>query len=396
MSKKFKILLVFKEKKKVTPLHEFWFDKFKKGNEVIIFFINEFSNKTNKGIVNKINEIILKDKIDIVLFEGDHASIIDYDFVDKVNSGVKKGMFLGDNMEWHQVNMITGSACNFILPEDPISVLKFKEIGYESFFTPVEGNEDLFKDYKLKKDIDVLIFGRLKSDREMYLNMLKKNNINYKFVTPYLDESNTMEKLAKLINRSKITVALTKSNNGSRYFNPLSNFENFFQLKGRVFMTGLCNSLCISETCPSYDLIFPKNLIPTFQNKEELLKLLNNYLQNDNLLKEKTNSFYKETQRYADINYIKEINQFIEKCPKVKQPKPKIPIWYTYLFINQFLRLRFKNNLLLPFLLQSKEILFDRKSNDLRIYLFKIIFLVILFIRYFPLLSIKKISNIIK
>ncbi len=231
MSKKFKILLVFKEKKKVTPLHEFWFDKFKKGNEVIIFFINEFSNKTNKGIVNKINEIILKDKIDIVLFEGDHASIIDYDFVDKVNSGVKKGMFLGDNMEWHQVNMITGSACNFILPEDPISVLKFKEIGYESFFTPVEGNEDLFKDYKLKKDIDVLIFGRLKSDREMYLNMLKKNNINYKFVTPYLDESNTMEKLAKLINRSKITVALTKSNNGSRYFNPLSNFEIFFSLK---------------------------------------------------------------------------------------------------------------------------------------------------------------------
>ncbi len=145
MIKKFNILLVFKEKKKVTPLHEFWFEKFKKGNDVNIFFINEYANKTNFEIIKKINEIISIKNVNLVLFEGDHVSIIDYDFINKIDQNVKKGLFLGDNMEWHQVNMITGSACNFILPEDPISVLKFREVGYESFFTPVEGMRKFLK-----------------------------------------------------------------------------------------------------------------------------------------------------------------------------------------------------------------------------------------------------------
>ena len=205
--------------------------------------------------------------ISVVLFEGDHASLIDYNFIFDVSNKVKKGLFLGDNMEWHQVNLITGSACDFIFPEDPISVLKFREIGYKSFFVPIECNEDIFKDYGQEKDIDVLIFGRLKTDREFYIDKLRESEINFKFVTPYLPESDSMLKLAKLINRSKITLALTKSANGTKYFNPLKNFKNFYQLKGRVFMTGLCKSLCISEYCPSYDLIYRNETIPVFKNK---------------------------------------------------------------------------------------------------------------------------------
>ena len=43
-------------------------------------------------------------------------------------------------------------------------------------------NEDIFKDYGHEKDIDVLIFGRLKTDREFYINKLKESEINFKFV----------------------------------------------------------------------------------------------------------------------------------------------------------------------------------------------------------------------
>ena len=181
-----KIFLIFKEKKRVTPLHEFWFDKFQKKNQVSIFFINEHLEKTNKEIIQNINKIIESKNISVVLFEGDHASLIDYNFIFDVSNKVKKGLFLGDNMEWHQVNLITGSACDFIFPEDPISVLKFREIGYKSFFVPIECNEDIFKDYGQEKDIDVLIFGRLKTDREFYIDKLRESEINFKFVTPYL------------------------------------------------------------------------------------------------------------------------------------------------------------------------------------------------------------------
>ena len=299
-------------------------------------------------------------------------------------------------MEWHQVNLITGSACDFIFPEDPISVLKFREIGYKSFFVPIECNEDIFKDYGQEKDIDVLIFGRLKTDREFYIDKLRKSEINFKFVTPYLPESDSMLKLAKLINRSKITLALTKSANGTKYFNPLKNFKNFYQLKGRVFMTGLCKSLCISEYCPSYDLIYRNETIPVFKNKDEFLPLIKTYLENEKLLEEKTEAFYKETQRYADKNYINEINMFINSCPKMKHQKPKFPLWYHYLFTNQFLRFRLKNNKFTSFYKQFIEIITDFKEDNFLDNCIKKLFIMILFLRYFPLLIVKMISKIFK
>ena len=60
---------------------------------------------------------------------------------------MKKGLFLGDDSVWHQVNLITAAACDFVLT-DPVSSLKFNELGINSMFSNVEGNEDIFKDYK--------------------------------------------------------------------------------------------------------------------------------------------------------------------------------------------------------------------------------------------------------
>ena len=42
---------------------------------------------------------------------------------------MKKGIFLGDDMVWHIVSLVTAQQCDFVFSSEPISVLKFKELG---------------------------------------------------------------------------------------------------------------------------------------------------------------------------------------------------------------------------------------------------------------------------
>ena len=157
------ILILFKERKKETPNSFFYEKKFSLGYKTKIIHISDYLNKSNKEIVAIINNIILKDNISLVLFEGDHLSIFDINFIELIDSNVKKGIFLQDDYMYHYVNRITASACDFVFPADPVSVLKFKELGYETFWLPVESSGTIFKDNQEEKIYDVLFFGRLKN-----------------------------------------------------------------------------------------------------------------------------------------------------------------------------------------------------------------------------------------
>ena len=159
------LLLVFKDRKTVTINNDFWTDKLKTGYNVSQYFLNDKLNLTNKKIIVNINEVIKEKKINVILFEGDHAHIIDYDFIKRIDKKVKKGIFLGDDMVWHYLNVVTAQSCDFVFSSCPISALKFQEIGINSFFVPIECNGKILKDYKLKKIYDVLHFGRKKSIR---------------------------------------------------------------------------------------------------------------------------------------------------------------------------------------------------------------------------------------
>ena len=68
------------------------------------------------------------------MFEGDHISVFDANFIQLIDKRVKKGLFLQDDYMYHYINRITASACDFVLTACPLSNLKFKELGYKSFF----------------------------------------------------------------------------------------------------------------------------------------------------------------------------------------------------------------------------------------------------------------------
>jgi len=380
MQKK-RLLLVFKDKKKITKNQNYWFDKLSKGYQVDTFYLYDHLNLTNSNIIKTINDKIDSSKIEILLVEGDHLALNDLLFFKPISKKVIKGLFLGDDPEWHQVNLITAASFDFVLT-DAVSVLKFKEMGIESLYCPIEANEEIFKDYNLEKDIDVLFFGRKKPDTEKYLELLDKNNIKYLCVDPYMEISNTMVKLARLINKSKIVINFTKTLNGNKFFNPLSKYKYGFFAKGRPHMSGLCNTLCISEYAPSNDLLYPNGELPTFKNEEKFLDIIKLYLNDNKKLLSDTKIFKDSCLKYSDKEYIKVLANFMSKIKKKELTvKIKIPFWYYLIAIKQYFRLRSKFNKRKSFFMQFFE------NFSLPIYLIPIN--IFFFIRFLPSLIIK-------
>ena len=383
------VLIVFKDRKSVTLNNDFWTDKFKTNYNTYQFFINDYLKLTNNKIIQQINKVIDKEKINIVLFEGDHAHIINFEFIKNISKGVKKGIFLGDDMVWHNVNAITAQACDFVLSSCPLSALKFQEIGVESMFAPIECSGKILKDYKLKKIYDVLHFGREKTIRNEYINFLKAKGINIKSVSPYDEAADTFEKLAKIINQAKIVINFSESSNGNRKFNPLRIFKRFYQLKGRIQMAGLSNTMCITQYSPSIYIMYNKEELPSFKTKDECFKKIKFYLDNQDKLQEVTQKFHQKSLNYEDSNYIKKIEDFINKLEPKKNYNFSEPIWYNLIFLNQTLRLRFKRKYILTFFKEFYDKLTTKSHNNNIIHIINVISIILLFIRYLPFLLMK-------
>ena len=217
---------------------------------------------------------------------------------------------------------------------------------------------------------------------------LKENGINIMECGPYDTISDTPEKLAKLINKSKIVLNFSESDNKNRENNPLSHFKYYYQMKGRVCFIGMCNSLCVSEYSPSNELIFKDNEIPYFREKVDCLKIIQKLIKDDLLLRNTTKKYKEKCLEYEDGNYIKKIKNFLETLDLNKKIKVKIPYWYEYAFFKKNIMLRFRQNSFLSFFSQIFISIFltNYKTKYLIPIFFSLgIFVSILFIIKYPL-----------
>ena len=179
---------------------------------------------------------------------------------------------------YHEINILTADACDFVLCGCPLSALKFQEKGYNSIFMPMETNGDVFKKYEMKKVVDVLYFGDPNVYRQNYINYLKDHGINIKQVSRQSPETAKDEDLVKLINKSKIVINFSRSEPQNKKFASSSNYNDYFQLKGRVYQTGLCGTLCVTEYAPPHELIFNDEELVSFQGKEDCVNIIKKLL----------------------------------------------------------------------------------------------------------------------
>ena len=190
-----------------------------------------------------------------------------------------------NDYELHEINSLTATACDLVLSFCPLSVLKYKEKGFQAYQMIIEGDGDIFKNHNEKKDIDVLFFGGLSLDRKNLLDFIKSKGISVTKVGKESGNFVTDEELSKLISKSKIVLNLSKSTWGAvRRYPFIKLYEFYYQFKGRIVMAGLCGTACVSEFFPTCELMFGKNVVPTFYTKEECVNILKKILSDETIL----------------------------------------------------------------------------------------------------------------
>ena len=327
----------------------------KKFSNAVFFFVDQHLHLSKEGMIKKINEIINENKISAGFFQGDYLSLIDYDFISSVKLN-NKYFYLTDDFDMHEINTHTALACDGILSCCPISVLRYKEKGLNAHFIFHESDERIFKNLNIEKDIDVLFFGALKANRAKYINKLKDSNINFKVVGPANEDGIMVnnEELNNFINRSKVVINFSSTGNKNKFYSHITYPFNYLYPKGRIMITGLCGTLCVSEYAPAHNIIFSKDTLIEFRNPAEMIEKIQNILVNDQELKNKTKKFEQECQFYSDSKYF---NKTFEKMASNShlQKVSKFPFWYIRAFSLKSIRLYGKSKFLRSYVLNTFE-----------------------------------------
>ena len=151
------------------------------------------------------------------------------------------------------------------------------------------------------KEIDVLFFGELTSDRKELLSYIVKEGINLKNVGHYEYSTDLLpiKELTKLISKTKIVLNLSKSRTTSvKSFVSQNAYKFYYQFKGRIIVSGLNGTVCVSEYSPGQELFFSEDEVPTFYTKEECVSILKKILSDQKILEKYTNRF---TSKVYDI-----------------------------------------------------------------------------------------------
>jgi hypothetical protein len=369
-------------------LNKYLISKLSKYYLVEHLYISEYKGKNFSKIVNEINSTIESQSIELIFFDVDFSKFINFFFIHKIKN-IKKILVTYDDYAVHEMNAITANACDLILCQCPLSLLKYKEKGYEAYWMPPENDSNIFKNLSLKKEIDVLFFGQMRQDRKEILDFFINNGIKVKIVgqgTEWVDE----EKLVQLICKSKIILNFSKSL-GETVTNYASSdiYKFHYQLKGRLIQSGLCGTLCISEYSPGQELIFSEKELPMFRTKDECLKIVNEYLTNNELLEKHSNQFHsKMLELYEEKVNFEPIYKAINKKSFKKVELNTIPYWYVRIAAKQIIKRNISIFKILISFLQLKEVFKIVKDCDFHIK-FLVIIESILNIMWYSVLSIK-------
>tara|TARA_Y100000590_G_scaffold431338_1_gene546024 strand:+ start:730 stop:1899 length:1170 start_codon:yes stop_codon:yes gene_type:complete len=336
-------------------------------------YISDFKNKNFTDTINEINELIRSKNIETTVFDVDYFKFINFFFIEKIISK-KKILITGDDFELHEMNAITASACDLVLSACPLSVLKYKEKGYEAHFIHFE-NSKINKNINIKKDIDVLFFGALSPDRKEFLNYIEKEGIKLKNAGhEEAAEGITEEELLKLVSRSKIVLNFSKSRTKDvKNFSSENVFNFYYQFKGRIILAGLSGTACISEYSPGQELLFKGDELVNFFTKNECVSILKKYLKDDDLLRKYTEKFVSKVEFLCkEKNNFKNIFNSIERSEHRKVKLVRFPYWYLRIAAKQIILRNIKFSNIIKSFFQLK-IIFQviKKTNPL----FKLIIL---------------------
>ena len=350
-------------------------DKFSNYYDTEFLYISDFKNRNFTEIINDINNLIKSKNIEVVVFDAGYLKFINLFFIKKINS-TKKILMTSDDFHLLELNSITANACDLVLCSDPFSTLKYKERGYEAFTffqthhhaesissktNQIPETSEINKNNNIKKEIDVLFFGDLTSDRKDILNYIAKEGIFVKNVSGL-----SKDDLWKMILKSKIIINLSKSRTSIvENYDSENAYKFYYQFKGRILLAGFHGSACVSEYSPGQELLFSEDEVPTFFTKEECVKILKKLLKDDQLLSEYEKKLALKVKDLCDNKKSFEpIYNAIEKLNYRRVELIKIPYWYLRIAAKQILLRNIRLSTLIKAILQFKIIFSIIKNSN--------------------------------
>ena len=322
-------------------------------------YISDYRNKNFTEIVNETNNLIKSKNIEIIVFDVDYFKFVNFFFIDKIH-GKKKILVTGDDTDQHEMHSITASACDLVLSHCPLSVLKYKEKGFEAHMINFEISN--LKKNKNQKDIDVLFFGNLTPDRKEFLDYIANEGISLKNVGHREHIVGLpQDELTKLISKSKIVLNLSKTKTTSVINYASESIHRFhYQFKGRISLTGLIGTMCVSEYSPGQEIIFKEDELPTFFTKEECVQILKKLLNDDVLLEKYTNKFTSKVyELWEDKKNFEPIYNAIEKSNHRRVKLTKFPYWYLRIAAKQIILRNIKLSTFIKTIFQFNIIFFN-------------------------------------
>ena len=342
--------------------------KFSNYYDTEYLYISDYKDKNFTELITDINNLIILKNITITVFDVDYFKFINFFFIEKINSK-KKILITGDDHELHEMNSITASACDLVLSHCPLSVLKYKEKGYESHIIHFEKGIVNKKSYD-KKEFDVLFFGALTPSRSDFLNYLVEQGISLKNVGHREGISGLKEEeLLKFISKSKIVLNLSKSRTTSvKNFSSENIYKFYYIFKGRIIMAGINGAACVSEYSPGQELLFTNEEVPTFFTREECIIILKKLLNDDALLKKITDKFTsKVCELHEDKKNFETIYTTIEKNNHRRVKLIRIPYWYLRISAKNIILRNIKLSNLLKTITQFQQLFMLLKNTKLTV-----------------------------
>ncbi len=278
-----------------------------------------------------------------------------------------------------------------VLSACPLSVLKYKEKGYQAYFIPFESGK--INTNSTTKEIDVLFFGHVTPDRKEFLDYIVNEGISIKNVGHHEQvEGLPIDELIKLISKSKIVLNLSKSRTTS-VLNYVSKsvYRFYYQFKGRICLVGLTGTACVSEYSPGQEMIFKEDELPTFYAKEDCVKILKDLLQNEELLLKYKNKFTSKVYNlFEEKKNFEPIYNAIENKLGYRRVKLfQFPYWYLRIVAKQIILRNIKLTTLLRTIFQF-NIIFSIIKNSNFLIKTLIVFESVINISWYSLVSIFK------
>lgn len=281
-------------------------------NSYVFYFYDSILRNGIKKTETQIKNLIIENNISIVFF-APHGSNYELpvEFFKSLKDESKVNNVLwvwDDEMIFDTLSKYYAQAFDAAITSDYYATFAYQKLGIPSLYFFSRWSKKDFYPVNTVKDIEVGFLGDCtKADRMEYINYLKVNGIKVETFGKGSENGFVKkERLSEICSRTKINLNFTKVDRLSIYAwfledNTLTKLVRHH--KCRPVDAAMTRSFCLSEYAPSLCVAFEIGKdMEVFYNKEDLLKKVRYYLENEDIRIQMANNAYEKIVNSYDAD----------------------------------------------------------------------------------------------